>query len=380
MRYLLLAALLSLTACASSPSSDTRTPPSTSAAIADICRAEESSGALSGQVIVARDGQIIHQGLYGKASIELDIAPTDATRFKIFSTTKHFTAAAIMLLVQDGALSTSDSIREHFPEAPASWQPVTIHHLLTHTSGIPEFLGALVQHQHPTQLQSVIATLEAIQDLAPITTPGTTFAYSNSGYTVLGALIERISAATYQDFLSARIFTPAGMDSAGVELPVFQDFGNGPTDVGHHTIAGLASGYNGTRAEPVPTVSNVYIITGAGAIHATATDLLHYDNALRAGTVIPLTTQRAMIDSAFNNPKGADVGYGWFIRQRHGHQMISHSGGTNGFTCEYARIPADDLCIIILSNRGSMNPEALRDKFLDEIYGTSESTTAPAPQ
>ena len=380
MRYPLLAALLLLTACASSPSRDTRTPPSATDAIADICRAEESAGALSGQVIVARHGRIIHQGLYGRASIELDIAPTDATRFKIFSTTKHFTADAIMLLVQDGRLNTSDSIRDHFPEAPASWQPVTIHHLLTHTSGIPEFLGALVQHQHPTQLQSVIATLAAIQDLAPITTPGTVFAYSNSGYTVLGALIERISAATYQDFLSARIFTPASMSSAGVETAVFQDFGNGPTDVGHHTIAGLASGYNGTPADPVPTVSNVYIITGAGAIHATATDLLHYDNALRAGAVIPFALQQRMIDSAFDNPKGADVGYGWFIRQRHGHQMISHSGGTNGFTCEYARIPDDGLCIIILTNRGSMNPEALRDTILDAIYGSADSATAAPPQ
>ncbi len=373
MRHLLLlATCLTLTACAASPQHEALTPPSTRAAIADICRAEESSGALSGQVIVARNGRIIHHGLYGKASIELDIPPTDDTRFKLFSTTKRFTADAIMLLVRDGRLSTSDSIRTWFPEAPASWHPVTIHHLLTHTSGIPEFLDELVQHQHPTQLESVIATLAAIQDLAPITTPGTTFAYSNSGYTVLGALIERASGMAYPDFLRARIFTPAAMTSAGVETPVFIDFGDGPTDVGHHPIARLASGYNGAPDSPIPTTSNVYIITGAGAIHATATDLLHYDNALRTGAVIPLSLQHTMVDSAFDNPNGADVGYGWFIRERHGHQLISHSGGTNGFTCEYARIPDDGLCIIICANHGFLNPEALRDKFLDAIYGDDD--------
>ncbi len=335
--------------------------------IATICERREAAGELSGRVIVARDGEVIHDGGYGLASFESGTPITDDTRFKIFSTTKQLTAAAVMLLELDGRLSVHDPIREHLPEAPEPWRDVTIHHLLTHTSGVPEFFPALIGNQRRTQLESVLAAFEDIRGLEPATVPGDAFAYSNCAYTVLGALIERVSGMTYAEFLGQRIFGPAGMNGAGCAEPVFVQRGEGEADIGSRVVSRLAAGYNGTPGSPTPTVSNMYIILGAGGVHATATDLLRYDDALRRGDLLPLETQRRMIDQAFENPNGADVGYGWFIRERHGYQLVSHSGGTNGYTCEFARVPDLDLCIVILTNLGYAQPEALRDEILAEL-------------
>lgn len=350
-------------------------PRATRDAIAALCADAERAGRLSGQVIVARDGEIIHRSTHGRASYSLDVPVTDATRFKIFSATKQFTAAAIMLLERAGRLRVTDPIRTYLPEAPASWDAVTIHHLLTHTSGIPEFRDALrMNPQRPTQLESVRAALATpeVQALAPTNTPGEAFAYSNCGYTMLGAIIEERSGMTYQDFVRSRIFQPAGMTFATVDEPVFGDlgYGDGLTDVGFRPQPGLASGYVGAPGELAEALAYMYILMGAGAVQATADDMLRYDAALRAGTVLPFDLQQRMLDSAFQQPEPdrPRVGYGWFIRQTHGRQLLSHSGGTNGYSCEFARVPSDGICIVILSNHGFANCTGLRDQILDVLY------------
>jgi len=333
--------------------------------LAAIFSKAQADGRFNGSVLIGRKGKILLRHDYGMASFENGVPVTSKTRFKIFSTTKHFTAVAIMLLQDQGKLSATDPVRKFFPEFPAEWQGVTIRHLLTHSSGIPDFTETLLSVALPSQAGSVVEAAKALKDKALIAAPGERFAYSNSGYTILGGVVERASGTTYERYLIDHILAPAGMSRSGVEQGVFDESQSPPPDFGSKVIADLATGYNGLPNALSATTSKMYVIQGAGGIYSTADDLWKYDNALRRGAPIAKDTLQRMVDEAFAPPNMAKIGYGWMIRQRHGRQMASHSGGNNGFAIEYARIPSEEICVIILSNLGFVNPEGLRDEVLN---------------
>lgn len=335
-----------------------------------VIEAAAKDGRFSGEALISQHGRIIFRHRTGFASYELEAPFSAETRFKIFSTTKHFTAAAIMLLERDGRLHIEDPISSHMPEAPVQWRSVTLWHLLTHTSGIQLGESDLASHQRPTQSDSVVAAMRACPNKELKFVPGERFEYSNAGYTLLGAVVERVSGQSYAEFLHKRIFVPAGMVHSEVETGVF-DPEHPDDDLGAAVTRNLASGYRGSPGRLTPTTSNVYVIAGAGGMYSTPEDIWRYDNALREARVLSAEQQQRMVANSFRTPGSAAIGLGWFIRQRHGRQMLSHSGGNNGFAVEYARIPSEDLCVVIFTNIGFANPEELRDQLLDVLLAGS---------
>lgn len=346
------------------PQAPATPPPNLQQRLAAVFEKAQADGGFNGSVLIGRKGQVLLRRDYGMASFENGVPITSKTRFKLFSTTKHFTATAIMLLEDQGKLAVSDPLGKFFPEFPAEWQSVTIRQLLTHSSGIPDFTETLLGVAMPTQAGSVVEAAKALKDKALTTPAGERFAYSNAGYTILGGVVERASGTPYERYVVDHILVPSGMARSGVEQGVFDLSRNPPPDFGSRVVSDLATGYNGLPRLLTATTSKMYVIQGAGGIYSTTDDLWNYDNALRQGAPIPKSTQQRMIDGAFSPPDMAKIGYGWLIRQRHGRQLISHSGGNNGFAIEYARVPSEEICAIILSNLGFVNPEGLRDEVL----------------
>ncbi len=289
----------------------------------------------SGTILLARNGQPVISRGYGMANIELAVPNTPQTIFRLGSITKQFTSMAVTMLQERGKLSVNDPICKYLTECPAVWQPVTVKNLLTHTSGIqnytsfPDFPKTAVQ---PISSAEMIALL---RDKPLEFTPGEKFAYSNSGYFLLGTIIERVSAKTYADFLQENIFTPLGMKQTGYDSSV-------------RIIKNRAAGYAKQSGEIVNAAYMDMTIPGAaGALYSTTGDLLLWDQALYTEKLV----NRKSLDEMFAPPKG-DTGYayGWSIGKRFDRQLIGHGGGIYGFATQISRFPADRITVIVLSN------------------------------
>lgn len=287
----------------------------------------------SGAVLLARDGQPIESRGYGMANIELGVPNSPETVFRLGSVTKQFTGMAIVLLQERGKLSVNDSICKYLSDCPQAWQPITIKNLLTHTAGIPNY----------TEFPDFTKTAAAETTAAELTNRfrdkplqfalGEKFAYSNSGYFLLGTIIERASGKPYADFLQENIFAPLGMKQTGYDNPV-------------RIIKNRAAGYARTsdgfiNAAPI-SMSTAY---AAGALYSTVGDLLLWDQALYTEKFV----SRKSLDEAFT-PFKSNYGYGWSIGKRFDRQVIAHGGGIFGFSAYIARYPADRVTVIVLSN------------------------------
>ena len=287
----------------------------------------------NGAVLLARDGQPIVSRGYGMANVELDVPNTPQIVFRLGSVTKQFTGLAIVLLQERGKLNVNDPACKYLSDCPQSWQPITIKHLLTHTSGIPNYT------EFPEFMKTAAAETSAA-DLAnrfrdkPLQfTLGEKYAYSNSGYFLLGMIIERASGKSYADFLQENIFTPLGMKQSGYDSPV-------------RIIKNRAAGYARTNdglvnAAPI-SMSAAY---SAGALYSTVEDLLLWDQALYTEKLV----SRKSLDEAFT-PFKSGYGYGWSIGKRFDRQVIGHGGGIFGFSTYISRYPADRVTVIVLSN------------------------------
>jgi len=318
--------------------------------------------AFSGTVLVARDGKILFQKAYGLANREWNIANTLDTKFRLGSITKQFTAAAIMQLAEQGKLSIDDPISKYYTDAPASWAKVTIKHLLTHTSGIPSYtdLPSFFQNQAFTDL-----TPEGIIKLtrdAPLQfEPGTQFRYDNSGYILLGYVIEKVSGQTYADYLQKQIFDKLGMRNSGY-------------DSNTTIIARRASGYQPKdKGWQNATYLSMTLPYAAGSLYSTVGDLLIWDQALYSGKVV----SEASLKEQFTD-YGNKYGFGWTIDKAYGHDRLSHGGGINGFATFIARYPQDRLLVVALSNYVNGVPGRLEAELAGQYFYDSRSEPAPA--
>src|SRR5215813_4977735 len=170
-----------------------------------------------GTVLVARGDQIVFSKGYGSANLEWAIPNTPQTKFRLGSITKQFTAASILLLEERGKLKTDDPVKKYMPDAPAAWDKVTIFHLLTHTSGVPSFTSFPDFQSHEWQTMTPQQLVDWFRDKPLEFEPGTKWNYSNSGYVLLGYLIEKISGQSYAEFVQQNIFTPLGMKDSGYD-------------------------------------------------------------------------------------------------------------------------------------------------------------------
>ena len=305
-------------------------------------------GKFSGIVLVAHDGEAIFEKGYGLADREKQTPVTGQTRFFLGSLTKQFTAAAIMLLEQEGKLSVHDSICLHLPQCPDAWQPITIHHLLTHTAGFPFSSG--IPYTNPVSPDDLRAAIEKLR----LSEPDARFKYSDAGFILAGLIVEQVSEQPYGEFLQERLFNPTGMADSG-----YADGGD-QLGLGY----GTASSTRVERFEP--TVDH-----GAGGVYSTAGDLLRWDQALYTNTPLTAASRERMFTKYTPTGFGGDseYGYGWFIDGEPGHRLISHGGLVPGFQTEMARQVDDQVTIIVLANQGAVSVTAITEKIFRIVYG-----------
>lgn len=286
---------------------------------------------------VLRDGKAIKTAAYGLANIELNVPVTSKSVFEIGSDTKQFTAACILLLQQDGKLSVDDSITKYLKDAPADWSNIRIRHLLSHTSGLKTYtvLNGFEFSRHLTQKQFIDLIAKQPREFAP----GDRFNYCNTGYNLLGFIIENVSGKNYWQFLGERILQPLGMNSSTRRDPSI-------------IVTNRVDGYEHPRRGGL--INRDYDITdifAAGAIVSTVEDLSRWNNALDTDKLLSSESKRQMwTPTKLNNGKETDYGFGWRISTVDGHKNIGHGGSTSGFSATIQRFPDDRLVVIILSN------------------------------
>jgi CubicO group peptidase (beta-lactamase class C family) len=311
-------------------------------AASEAVDAIEREDGFSGVILVARGDQVLLRKAAGLADHERNLPNTTETKFPIYSVTKQFTAAAIMLLVQDGKVSLDDPISKYVPTSPPAWKDVKIKHLLTHGSGIqdywinhPEARQALEDgtlFRSPEQLfQLMIADPLAFE-------PGTNISYSNAGYGLLTVVIERASGQGYEAFLRERIFRPLGM-----------------RDTGYGAIPGDAvKGYSYSQQSGWQIADNIDLdsLGGAGGIYSTLNDMLTWSNALDDDRLLSSVSRTALFtDYGFN------YGFGWRFQTRYGQKLIWHTGNAGprgGFAAIYDLYPAENLTVVVFTNNPSV--------------------------
>lgn len=294
-------------------------------------------------VAVIQEGAVIHSAGYGMASIEWGQPVSMDTRFSLGSTTKPFTATAIMLLERDGMLNIADPLTNYLPDYDTHGASITLSHLLSHTSGIPNFVTkpgfwervAPLEHDH-TRLRELFEPLPL--DFAP----GERYSYSNSGYCLLGMIIERVSGMPYHEFVRQRIFAPLGMDSSGY----LDDVTLIP-----HQAERYVMGDTGAAVHPHRV--NHTLVYAAGALYSTIEDMARWDAALREARLLDRATLKRMErPTPLNDGRAAGYGLGWGLSTFRGRRVVHHAGGVPGYSSFMGRFVDDDLTIIILSNWG----------------------------
>ena len=300
----------------------------TSKRIDEIVRFRTEIKEFSGSVLIAKGDDIVFSKAYGLANIEWNIPNTTTTKFRLGSITKQFTAAAILLLEEEGKLKLEDPVRSHWPEAPRSWDKVTIFHLLTHTSGMPQPDDTWRFSEGPAE-----ETVSHFRDKPLEFEPGTEYRYSNSGFILLAYLIERVSGQTYSDFLQERILKPLGMKDSGVES-------NGPIVL--NRASGYADGDDGfVNAAYLSMPSSI----GSGALYSTTEDLLRWTQGLFGGKLLKASSLEKML-----TPFKEGYGLGVEISKEKDVKVIVHGGSIEGFTALLAYYPDEKMTLVVLAN------------------------------
>jgi CubicO group peptidase (beta-lactamase class C family) len=318
----------------------------------ELAEAYAKSGVFMGSVLVWKDGQVLLDKGYGYANLEFQVPNAPDTKFRLGSMTKQFTAAAILLLQERGKLKLDDPVKKYIPDAPAAWDKITIRNLLNHTSGVPSFtsLPDFASHvRNPVAPQDEFGW---VKDKPLEFAPGTKWAYSNSGYSLLGLIIEKTSGVTYQQFLADNIFKPLGMKDSGY-------------DSNSIIIARHASGYvPGHDGMAVAGYSDMTVPYAAGALYSTTHDILTWDQALFGSKVLKPASLKAM-----TTPGLGDYGFGFWIHTAEGHTDVSHPGAIDGFNTAGHYLTTDKLAVIVLGNLNGPGPDALSDALMKTALG-----------
>lgn len=305
-----------------------------------------------GSVLVARDGKVVLSKGYGSANLEWDVPNSPAARFRLGSITKQFTAACILLLEERGKLKVEDPVKKYMPDAPAAWDKVTIFNLLTHTSGIPSFTGFPDYHSTeaiPTTPEQLVARF---RDKPLEFQPGEKWNYSNSGYVLLGYLIEKISQQSYRQFVQENIFNPLGMKDSGY-------------DSNTEIILHRASGYEPTAQGAANAgYIDMSIPFSAGALYSTTEDLLRWEQGLMGGKLLSVASLEKMT-TPFKN----DYAFGLAVQAANGHKVIEHNGGIEGFNTALAYYPEDKLTVVVLANLNGQAPDSIASNLAALAHG-----------
>jgi D-alanyl-D-alanine carboxypeptidase len=319
---------------------------------------------------VVRDGKVLLAKGYGLANLELEVPATADTVYELLSVAKQFTAAGILVLVEQGKVELNDSVIKYLPDSPAFWKDVTIQHLLTHTSGIedytdiPPFFEQMRLDATPHEL------LKPVKERPLKFAPGTRWRYSNSNYYLLGQIIEKVSGKRYEEFVEERLFQPLQMTATRI---------NDYRDIIPHRAAGyhwlgddadrlpdiIITGYHGKKS----ILQNATYISptrkwAAGAIVSSVNDLIKWETALDTNKLFDRTTREQMWTPAvLKTGEIADYGFGNELRNLRGQRIAGHQGGGMAFNCTVYRLVDDKLAVIVLCNQTTAASRAIAAKI-----------------
>lgn len=322
----------------------------------EYTNSEVKEGRFSGAVLVARDGKVLLSKGYGMANIENDIPNTPQTRFRIGSLTKQFTAMAILILQERHALNVQDSICKYLPQCPGAWQPITIHHLLTHTSGLPDYMYTVNLTDEDRAYSPLTRDLDRLRKGSLDFAPGTKFNYCNSGYVLLGHIIEKVSGKSYGDFVRENIFASLKMINTGYDY-------NGL--ILKHRAAGYTLRGETLIAAPFVDMS---IPFAAGGLYSTVEDLYLWDQALYTEKLISKESLAMMF-----TPFKKNYGYGWFIDEQFKRLRISHGGRIEGYMNSIERFPAERFTVIVMSNLDTSSTDRIAQNLSAVSFGMTTS-------
>lgn len=360
MNHLLLALVLAAPSAA-------RPAPGPAAAIEALLERSFPADRPGAAVIVVKDGRPLYRGGRGMADLEMGIALQPDMVFRLGSITKQFTAVAILMLAEEGKLSPEDPIEKHLPGYPTQGHVITIEHLLTHTSGIQSYTDM------PGWMTTKILAPMSVEELVdgfkkePMQfAPGTRWAYNNSAYVLLGAIVEKASGKTYEAFVRERIFGPLGMSSSLYDRT-------------EKIVPKRARGY--TRQGDEPRNAAYLSMTqpySAGSLASTVDDLARWDAALYSEQLVKTASlEKAWTPYVLKDGKPTGYGYGWGVSKIRGRRAIAHGGGIHGFSTYAVRLPEERVFVAVLCN--SDDPAAPPEYLGKKIAAIATGDPFPEP-
>ena len=318
----------------------------------EVVKAQAAGNRFMGAVLVAKDGQILFDRAYGLANVEWQVPNTPETRFRIGSITKQFTAAAILLLEERGKLSIDDPVSKYVADTPAAWEPITLRQLLNHTSGIPAFTAwpdYEILKRSPLELEKGLMRLrEQPLEFAP----GEKYSYSNSGYLLLGHIIEKVTGQKYGTFVQEQILGPLGLKDTA-------------PDSNTAIIPRRASGYVLAKGQlQNAAYINMEVPHAAGALYSTTHDLLLWTQALMGGRLLSAASLEKM-----TTPGKGDYGFGLVVRTVADRKSIEHGGGIEGFNTQMNHYPESRVTVVVLANVNGPAATKLAGQLGDLAHG-----------
>jgi CubicO group peptidase (beta-lactamase class C family) len=291
-------------------------------------------------VLVARDGEVLFSGAFGMADLSHEVPITPKTKFRIGSVTKQFAAAAILKLQEDGKVNVTDKLSKYFPDFPRG-DEVTIHHLLTHTSGIKSFTSKSDFYATVASSATSQEMIDSFKNDPFDFNPGEKFAYNNSGYFLLGAIVEKVSGKSFNDYLRDTFFEPLGMRDTGV---------HSATSLLKHE----ATGYGWEQGKVSKATDwDMSRAGAAGNLYSTVEDLMRWNEGVFGGKILSKESLKAAftpVKLKSGDEPPMNYGYGWMMSERRGLKTISHSGGLNGWLSNLTRYPDQNTTVVVFHN------------------------------
>lgn len=318
-------------------------------------------------VAVVRGGQVVLAKGYGWANVELSAPATENTAYQLASVTKQITATAVMMLVEEGKLSLQGKVSEILPGLPAAWSNVSVRHLLNHTSGIKSYTGTPGFFKTARKDYTKEEILALVADLPMEFAPGEKWNYNNTGYFLLGMIIEKVSGKDFGTFLGERIFQPLGMTATRVN-----DLAEIIPNRAHGYVWNKGKLVNGEYLSPTQPFS-------AGALITTVKDLAKWDAALDTEKLLPRTAFTQMwAPTRLPDGRTQGYGFGWGVEVYRSRSRLSHGGGIHGFSTFMARYVDDKVTVIVLSNQEGGAAEQLANGIAG-FYIPALRENAPKP-
>jgi CubicO group peptidase (beta-lactamase class C family) len=335
-----------------------------------LLSAQYKTGGTGCAALVAINGKITYKKAFGMANLELNVPMQPDMVFRIGSITKQFTAIAILQLMEQGKLSLQDDITKYIPDYPTQAYKITIENLLTHTSGIksytnvPEFMKYIMDDLKPEEV------IDKFKNLPMEFAPGTKWNYNNSGFFLLGYIIEKVSGMKYQDYIEQNLFKPAGMTNSL--------YGSNRKIIKNRAYPYQPDGDSTVNADYM----SMLLPYSAGSLMSTVEDLYKWNRALISDKLVKKENlEKAWTEYKLSDGKGTHYGYGWFLNQVQGSQSIEHGGGINGYLTFGIYLPAEDVFVAVFSNNTAKGPDAVSTRMAAIAIGkpfTHTETPVPA--